>query len=224
VADNQPYSFEELESRKLRVHHALEAAGFRFVATAVNIVGGGRIPASVTREAGLPESAAAILTAVPQDLRSSVDLVVRGDPVAQDFSAFGGMWVREGTQSKCTSGWSVRAVDDGTSGVTTAGHCEQIDHIVHPQHGVHTLTFRSQHRGQWGDVEWHTSGEPEPDDFYSDASTVRDVIGVQPRASISVGEFVCVYGRSSMSGTARWTCKMCHRRAPSPAGSTIASS
>ncbi|MGH9226542.1 MAG: hypothetical protein ACRD2W_22775 [Acidimicrobiales bacterium] len=47
-------------------------------------------------------------------------------------------------------------------------------------------------------MEWHlVDGQSEPDDFYPDAGSIRDVTGVQPRSSISLNTEVCVYGRHS---------------------------
>ena len=48
-----------------------------------------------------------------------------------------------------------------------------------------------------GDAEWYTTPEVEPPEFYATANEVREVRAVEPRAAISVGEWVCVYGRSS---------------------------
>lgn len=89
LADNQPFSFDELEARKLRVHHALEARGFRNVVTRVNITGAGQIPATVTIEPGLPSRAEEILLALPADLRSSVELTISDTPVDRDTTSFG---------------------------------------------------------------------------------------------------------------------------------------
>lgn len=93
LADNQPYSFDELEARKLLVHHSLEAVGFRNVVTGVNITGAGVIPVAVAIEPGLPTSAAGILASIPAGLRSSVVLSVVDRSGFRDTSAaFGGMW------------------------------------------------------------------------------------------------------------------------------------
>lgn len=201
IADGQPFSFDELEARKLRVHRALESLGFDNVATSVNITGGGVIPAGVSAPAGLSASAAtadAILTSLPADLRDSVQLTVHEEPIAVDFQAFGGMWILDNGANACTSGFSVRNLATGTLGVSTAGHCIGMDQINHPGHGIHNLTFQARHRGQWGDVEWYSTAEPEPDDFYADTGNViRDVAAVEPRANILVNESVCQYGRSS---------------------------
>ena len=66
-----------------------------------------------------------------------------------------------------------------------------------PGHGNHVITFRGEHRGQWGDVEWLGSAEPEPDDFYSDNAIIRDVAAIEPRANIVLNEAICFYGRTS---------------------------
>lgn len=114
-----------------------------------------------------------------------------------DFQTFGGMWVRDDGVNECTSGWSVIRIATGTPGVTTAGHCTGINQIDHPGHGIHARVYQAEHRGQWGDIEWGTTAEAEPDDFYSDASTIRDVNAIEALANIAVNESVCVYGRSS---------------------------
>lgn len=103
VADNQPFSFEELEARKLRVHHALAALGFRNVVTGVNIAGRGRIPATVSEQIGLPIEAKTILASLPDDLQSSVDLTISKAPVAVDMTSFGGMTVTKDGGSYATS-------------------------------------------------------------------------------------------------------------------------
>lgn len=197
VADHQPYSFAELEARKLRVHHALEDMGFRYVATSVNITGGGLIVTGVTRAPGAPARAADVIDGIPAALRDDVRLTVLPEPNVTDEQAFGGMWVRDDGANECTSGWSVRNLSTGTFGVSTAGHCDGINEINHPGHGIHALVHQAQHRGQWGDVEWKTSAEAEPDDFYATATDIRDTAAVEPRANISVNEPICAYGRSS---------------------------
>ncbi len=202
LADNQPFSFDELEERKIRVHHAFEAQGFRNVATGANIAGGGRIPAEVTIEPGLSSSPEEMLSALPADLRSSVDLTITDIPVGMDTTSFGGMLVTVNGAGNSTSGWSVIRLADGVTGVTTAGHAPNAgsNGIVHPGHAEqHTFNFQAEHRGDWGDIQWHTTNFAEVDDYYSTATTIADVVSVEARANISVGEGVCQYGRFSNS-------------------------
>jgi hypothetical protein len=155
------------------------------------------ILASVTREPGLDATVDALRSRLPADLGARVEITIRDVPVVVGQGAFGGMWMRDNGFAACTSGWTVTKILGGTRGVTTAGHCTSIDQIDHPGHGLHNTFYQGGHEGQWGDVEWHTTGENEADDFYSDATTIRDVASVEPRANISVNEVVCVYGRAS---------------------------
>lgn len=200
LADNQPFSFDELEARKLRVHDVLQAQGFHNISARVNITGGGRIPVEVTIEAGLSSMPTQILSSLPSDLRSSIDLTVIDRPVGVDTTSFGGMLVTVSGNGNSTSGFSVVHTASGATGVTTAGHAPNAgsNGIVHPGHNVsHTLTFQAEHRGQWGDIQWHTTNYAEPDDFYLNEFTIQDVVGIEARANISLNEVVCQYGRFS---------------------------
>ncbi len=202
LADKQPYSFDELEARKSRVHQALVAAGFRNVVTGANISGGGIIPAAVAMEPGLPTASHEILAAVPDDLRSSVVLTVSDPSGFRDTNgAWAGMWTTIDGANDCTSGWTVRRTTSGgyTFGVTTAGHCSGNNGIYHPGYGSHSFVFQSEHRGAYGDVEWHTTNVTDLAQFYASSSTVRPALYLEPRSGISRYEPVCQYGRSSNS-------------------------
>ena len=111
LADMQPYSFDELEARKLNVHRSLEAAGFRNIATRVNIGGGGVIPVAVAVEPGLPTAATKILAYVSQDVRSSVQLTVTDSSGFRDTTSFGGMWVTKDGNNNATPSASVNSND-----------------------------------------------------------------------------------------------------------------
>jgi len=199
VADNQPFSFDELEARKLRVHRALEALGFRDVVTRVDIAGRGRIPAAVYAQSGLANKAAPIVASLPADLQPSVNLTISMEPLGADTTSFGGMMVTKGGFNYATSGYSVTKIATGVTGVTTAGHAEGANALIHPGHAVnHTFVFQSEHRGQWGDIEWHTTNFAEIAQYYAEAGNAIFVIhNVEARAAISVGEAVCQYGRFS---------------------------
>ena len=196
IIDNQPYSFDELESRKLQVHNILAEQGYQDIATSFDFQAGGKINAAVTRKSGLPEQAIEIQSLMPKYLQENVSITVSDKPVAIDFFAFGGMGVYDDGVFECTSGWSV-VNPSGTTGVTTAGHCTGINQILHPGIGLHSMTHQAQHRGIWGDIEWKTTVATESAEFYASASSIRPVTSIEPRASISVGESICFYGRSS---------------------------
>lgn len=124
VVDRQPFSFDELETRKVAVHHALGTLGFKDFATGFKIEGAGVIDATVTRRAGLPSDETAIRAALPAAVRDGVRITVHDHDIVSDTHAYGGMRVSSST-SVCTSGWSVYH-PNGTTGVTTAGHCTGI--------------------------------------------------------------------------------------------------
>jgi hypothetical protein len=76
IVDEQPYSFDELEERSIRVFQALVDAGYPNVSSATHITGGGVIPAWVLKVGDLPAEPAEILAFVPEELRADVDLHV----------------------------------------------------------------------------------------------------------------------------------------------------
>ena len=202
VIEGQPFSWQELEERSIRLNRLLAALGFRDIVTSFD-ESTATVEAVVTRVPALPASAEQVLALLPAEFRRGVRLDVTDADVAIDEHAYGGMWVRDFGVNECTSGWSV--TDGVTTGVTTAGHCDGINEIVEPGVGVHDLIHRAEHRGQWGDVEWKTSLHMEPPAahvehpaaFYASETVVRAVAAVEPQANITVREAICVYGRSS---------------------------
>lgn len=194
VVDDQPYSFLELEEREFAVHSALNEQGFDQIATGFSLDGGGRIDATVY-DAEFSASDVT-LAALPAGLAEHVSLTVATESIAATAHAYGGARVRDDGTNECTSGWTV-INSSGTTGVTTAGHCNGINEIVEDGVGPMALDFRNQHGGGWGDVEWHTSNHSEPARFYSEWGTLRDTRRLEARANISVNENICVYGRFS---------------------------
>jgi streptogrisin C len=199
VADNQPFSFAELEARQQRVHEALltltDHIGIGF-----DVSRGGVMELDVARSERLPDEAA-VLDAVPADLRSSLEIRLIDEVESETEAAYGGMALRRiGVPSDCTSGWTVQKVGSTTRGISGAGHCIGEAEVTHPGAGnVHALNFQAAHEGQWGDVEWYTTNQVEDDLFYADANMIRDVVSVEARANITQGEHVCGYGRASNS-------------------------
>jgi hypothetical protein len=193
IDEGQPYSRQELEKRSQDIHRALVALGYRNVSSGPDITSHGGISAFVAAQSGLESNSDAILALLPHDLRHDLTLTVSASLNGGDKDAFGGMKIRDDGTPVCTSGFSVFRLSDGVGGVTTAGHCPNaaLNEIVHPGHGVHALTnFRGQHLGQWGDVQWHSSDQFEPDDFLV-TGIARDVSAVEGIANIAVNEAVC---------------------------------
>lgn len=79
IIDNQAFNFRELEQRSVEVNDALAAMGFRNIGTGFSLTG--EIAAAVTREPGLPDDPAQILSGLPADLRDSVTVTVSDAPV-----------------------------------------------------------------------------------------------------------------------------------------------
>lgn len=111
-----------------------------------------------------------------------------------DQHTYGGTWLRDDGVRKCTSGWSVSGPNG--NGIITAGHCTGLNQFEQPGVAPYGMTYRSGVVGAAGDVEYHTTTHEEYDDFYSNATTLRDVTGIKSTSTM-VGNSVCVYGRSS---------------------------
>lgn len=198
LSEGRALSWSELENKSRRLHGELARRGYRNIATALDETKG-TVEGTVSRMPGLPETAQALHSSLSAEFQAGTHLRVDDAPVGGDLHAYGGMWVRDDGFNECTSGFAV-VNGSGTTGVTTAGHCDGINEIDEPGFGVFSLTHQNEHRGAWGDIEWKTAtAHIEPAEFYASATEVRQVNAVEPRASITVGEAICVYGRSSNS-------------------------
>lgn len=82
VVADQPYAFEELEDRSIRAHQAVWNLGVPYVHTGTDLAGGGRIPMEIARNGGFTDAdLAAIVAALPEDVRADVDLTVIDSPM-----------------------------------------------------------------------------------------------------------------------------------------------
>lgn len=146
-----------------------------------------------------PTSRAAEARAIRDALPASAGRVevVLVDEVAgrEEARNGGGRLESDGSSGlACTSGFNV-VNSAGTTGIATAGHCP--NGMTHENMSGETevdLTFRSGHVGQWGDFQWHTSTDTEPDNFYWDSGDLRDV---SARANPSDDQTICRYGRTT---------------------------
>ena len=195
IADNQPFSLQELKDRRDRVVDQLRALGYDEMAAGVGLQHRGAINVEVRRKPGLPTDAAALHPSLPADLRDYTTVNLVDEPVVELDTAFGGLRVRDGTVDECTSGWSIASVSGGTQtprGVTTAGHCGGIDGIRHGS-TTHSFPFEEQHRGIFGDMEWHSTNVTVTADFQATPTTIRTAHDWVEVNGYSVGEFVCFY-------------------------------
>jgi hypothetical protein len=83
IADNQPYSMDEVNDRQTRISTALQAAGFKNFAIGFDIRSA-RFRAAVTIEEGLPSTAEEVLALLPSELSADLDLEMSATPVAVD--------------------------------------------------------------------------------------------------------------------------------------------
>ncbi len=141
-------------------------------------------------EAGQLQGRAATIDMADLDLAI---LTGEGPLVTPDHSR-GGNWLLDDGVRECTSGWSVSGPNG--DGIITAGHCNGLNQFEEPGVTPYGMTYQFEVNGTGGDVEYHTTTHPEDDDFYSDATTIRDVTGTKSTSTM-VGGSICVYGRSS---------------------------
>jgi hypothetical protein len=202
IVDNQPYSSDELASRRQHVHSSLLNVGYVHVATRANVLNRGALEVHVGRDADgpVPEHDD-ILAVLPVDLRDDVAIEIVDHPMNVAEAAFGGMSATRGTDGYCTSGWSVEHTLTGETGWSTAAHCTdpgEVDGIRHPGDSIHPSTLKRAYLGSYGDVAWlDAPNENEPPKFYADHDQIRDVYNVADGHDYPYGLSVCVFGRAS---------------------------
>ena len=93
----------------------------------------------------------------------------------------------------CTHGFAVKT-SSGTRGMTTAAHCGDF-----PSDDGQTLSLRAQHKGAYGDVQWHTGSQTVRDDFYrgNTSQTEADVADVSGVANPMEDQRLCRNGRKT---------------------------
>lgn len=114
----------------------------------------------------------------------------------QDEARYGGgrLEVKGQSYLECTAGFNV-VNPSGTTGVATAGHCSNsLTHENTNGATEHSMTYKSGHVGQWGDFQWHTTSDTEPDDFYYDWGSRRDVSALANPVS---SQRICRFGQKS---------------------------
>ena len=192
----------EIDGAVIEAHRAVSATGkVRNSASWYDSAAGVVRVAAQPREAGHRSRAA--LTVEARLIRESlplsagpVDLVLDPGAGGADEARNGGGRLENSGSSglACTAGFNV-INSAGTTGVATAGHCgNSLSHENTNGAAEYALTYRSQHLGQWGDFQWHTSTDTEPDDFYYNASSIRDV---SARANPVDSQTICRFGHNT---------------------------
>jgi hypothetical protein len=199
VADNQPYSRDELDVQTAKTARILERLGYDEVGVYADIKDRG----TIVVVAGIIDdsSASALSSTLAEAVSWDVSLRVSGHGEWSDFAVMGGLQSGDAVGPKCTTGFTVNriAATGATRGVLGAGHCTGINQIFDHVNNVFTsATLQEQHIGFWGDFEWYGTPAAEIDDFYADVNDRRDVSSVEPAAGISLGEGVCLFGWGSI--------------------------
>ena len=186
---NKGYSERELATAIEVVHYGL--LNRSDVADATTSFESGTITAKVLLEDGVPDSVLDELRSVASQklvdstradivdhITTSVDKM---NPLnagkLHNSSKHAGGEVLLGTELFCTSGFGTKT-SSGVRGIATAGHCPNS-----LTDDGHTLSFRGEHQGSYGDFQWHTGPDAEGDDFYRGNSSnteadMQDISGV----------------------------------------------
>ena len=95
--------------------------------------------------------------------------------------------------STCTSGFSVED-GEGTSGITTAGHCGESQ-----AYDGTDLDFEEEKEETNYDIQWHTApGFTVTNEIqWWETGSTREITDTVGRSSQSVGDYVCKYGKTS---------------------------
>jgi streptogrisin C len=185
-------SYAELAARADEVYAAVADLWGETVATSLDEETG-TVEVSLEVPKGLQgRSDAQLRGLVPETARRpDVRLGFSATPVYGLQHTYGGDLL-SGPDGSCTSGFSVS--QNGTGGVLTAGHCPN-DFDYYPSDGTssYDTDWVDGHRGDYGDVQWHTTDHSEFAEFYSSSSGRRDVLDYI--ATWHTGDYVCHYGR-----------------------------
>lgn len=139
------------------------------------------------------ELSGAALEVQASDLNLSV--IRTNDPIYAFDHARGGNWLRDNPNRECTSGWVVEGPDG--DGIVTAGHCVGLDEFEEAGGIIFDIDWQSQEQDR-GDAEYHTTpNHIDLHEFWASSIDLRDVESTKSTLSMSVGDSVCVYGRSS---------------------------
>ena len=196
-------SLRELVAHKERVHSLLTDAGLQEVFSGVRVKDG-EVAVEVRLDDATPappnlQTSDAIKTLLNDNNISDYALTTKSGPLVMEESVYGGDKIRRGSgPDYCTTAFTV--VKNGTEGVLTAGHCENLAQYVAVGDGsntVYTVYLQEDHRGAWGDMAWYTTLGAEQPWFYKTATGRYEVNGYIARSTIQVGDTFCLYGRAT---------------------------
>lgn len=191
-ADN---SMRELRTRTDSVHSDLLAHGYASVATAFSVAKE-KIIATATRRAGDHRSDRERRAELSADSRApDVSLTFTDDIVGGYTHTYGGDKLLHNGTWQCTSGFTVYSAT--TYGVSTAAHCTGLDEYQQEDGLTYSTSYKFEHRGDWGDMEWHTTSHSEFPEFYSDVGWRREAQYLESAGNINEDDLYCKFGRQT---------------------------
>lgn len=207
IQDGLRFSRSEMELRSKAVHRALVAQGYDEVSTGVR-------HQTVEVSIGSPSFQAEHLTDfvrlyMEQKLGQPLGEIRDGDLVfgspgtalIKELHSYGGDQLNKtGSVNECTSGFTVTGNSNGLGGVLTAAHCTGIVVYEEENGNTYAATWQGQHYGYAGDFEWLTTTHSHFDDLYYATGARMDLSAVQSTTQMSIGDWVCNYGRASAGG------------------------
>ncbi len=169
------------------VHGAIRGAGYPDVMTEADVETGTiEVQLPVGSISVPPEWVIAGLPAVARSPNVNLHLVEELPGALHTLS--GGA-----TMTTCTAGFNVR--QGTTRGVLTAGHCGDAQSMIDDFGVWRALTFQAEHRGAFGDFQWHTHATvPFTTFFQFNTGLRREVWSV---GTASKGRTICRFGRTT---------------------------
>lgn len=186
IVDGKRYSEQELQQRSVDIVRRLGTLGYSEVGSAV--LPSGEIQVAVNAD---PKEAQKL----PRELLDGTVIVQSPPRMTQDEVIEGGVMVYATAGGSCTSGFSVRSLTTGTTGVSTAGHCTGIDRYSLPGAPDPALSHRGEHLGLFGDVEWKSSADVEIARYWASPTDNRAVTTVWPSGGYATNMTTCVHSR-----------------------------
>lgn len=219
LAGGAALSWSELTALGAEVALILEELGLQGVTTWIDVRAGrinARIPAGQMEESEirrlvqnrisvrLPQAAAYVA-------RGTLRLLEPGAVGKQvGEQAGGGLPALDDGWRECTTAYTV-TLSDGRRGWVTAAHCAGLNGVLQVDGVVVRSVHVAEHVGLYGDLELHVPvGPPPSNGYHAGDASVRAVAAIASPWTINVGDWLCVYGRTSGRQCARlmsrWLC------------------
>lgn len=175
-------SLARLQERRAAVLKRVRHLGFA-VDTDINVKEN-RVEIYSDRPQELRKALAASRAALPERVEI---LAVPG--LAQPNVLRGG----DGDPGSCTGGFTVRSTNSSALGISTAGHCDNVQYYQ----GI-ALPFVSEFFYDAADVQWHSAcGYMDVSNEFNSGLGYRACTGTRTRSQQAIGTYVCKWGKAT---------------------------